>query len=144
MLTVDPELASSIEGGDLDKGVRFCVPSTENGWQGGTMSSYFKQANKNFVDVGEKFVVRIVGWDCTRQEPDSLAKPQEVGPQSNAVNTPGAITVGGGKCEIQNIPVENTYVTTVCLSESMYRSWDSQNPDKKMLVMPLGDLSPGR
>jgi len=92
--TVDPGLASSIEGGNPSKGVSFCIPSTENGWQGGTMSSCFKPTNKRLIKVGEKFVVKIVGWNCDTQMPDPLTKRKEVSPRANL---PGTITVGGGK-----------------------------------------------
>lgn len=94
MPTVDPVIASSVEGGNISKGVSFCVPSTENGWQGGTMSSYFKPSSKNYIKVGEKFVVKIAGWDCTSQGPDPLAKRQGVSPRSDL---PGAITISKGK-----------------------------------------------
>lgn len=83
------------------------------------MSSYFKPSSKNYIKVGEKFVVKIAGWDCTSQGPDPLAKRQGVSPRSDL---PGAITIS---------------------KESLYHSWDPQNPNSKMLVMPLGDLSPG-
>jgi len=55
------------------------------------MSSYFKCTNKNFIKIGEKFVVKIVGWNCDTQMPDTR---QEVSPRANL---PGAITIRGGK-----------------------------------------------
>jgi hypothetical protein len=63
--------ASSIEGGDPSpgKGITKCVPSDENHWQGGTMSSYFKMGNRNYVQPGEKYQIEVVGWDCNEQKP---------------------------------------------------------------------------
>jgi hypothetical protein len=33
--------ASSVDGGDLNNGVRICVPSEDNGWQERPMSPFF-------------------------------------------------------------------------------------------------------
>ena len=91
------ELAITVEGGNPTRGVRFCIPSTENGWQGGTMNSFFKSKNKNFIAVGDKFVVKIVGWNCATQEPDSTIKRRKVLSPRSVDDLPDAITVTGGK-----------------------------------------------
>jgi hypothetical protein len=61
--------ASSIEGGKPNAGVTRCVPSDDNNWQGGTMSSYFNRRNRKYIAPGEKYVVKVVGWNCDKQVP---------------------------------------------------------------------------
>jgi hypothetical protein len=66
--------ARTVEGGNLTKGVRKCIPAADNNWQGGTLSKYFKKMfgsnpNPEFIDVGEKFVVALAGWDCATNMP---------------------------------------------------------------------------
>lgn len=69
--------ARSHEGGNLQFGTRICIPANENSWQGGTMSGFFKKwldkakakANPNYIAPNEKFVVKIVGWNCKENAP---------------------------------------------------------------------------
>jgi hypothetical protein len=58
--------AISAEGGDTEHGLRFCIPSAENSWQGGVMSGHFKGTG---IKVGEKFTVKIEGFDCRTMKP---------------------------------------------------------------------------
>ena len=60
--------ARTVEGGNLEHGSRICLPISENNWQGGVMGNYFKGGT---IKVDEKFVVRIVGWNCATQAPDA-------------------------------------------------------------------------
>jgi hypothetical protein len=67
--------ARTVEGGNLTRGVQKCIPAADNNWQGGTLSKYFKKMfgsnpNPEFIDVGEKFVVMLAGWNCETNTPD--------------------------------------------------------------------------
>ncbi|KAI3317850.1 hypothetical protein HD806DRAFT_359034 [Xylariaceae sp. AK1471] len=115
--------ASSIEGGDPSrgKGITKCVPSDENNWQGGTMSSYFKMGNRNYVQPGEKYHIEVVGWDCNKQEP---AKRSPTAP----FIARNAFTSADG--------VKRTGV-------EMFKGYDPSDPNKNLMSMPLGDLAAG-
>ena len=86
--------ASSIEGSDPTHGVTKCVPSDDQNWQGGTMSSFFNPNNKKYISPGEKYVVEIVGWDCskqapTRRRPVAFLKPRDAFTDPAGVNKTG-------------------------------------------------------
>ena len=60
--------AISAEGGNPAAGVRFCIPSAENSWQGGVMGNFFREATG--IGVGETFTVTIEGFDCKTMMPE--------------------------------------------------------------------------
>jgi len=97
--------ARTVEGGNLSNGTRRCIPASDNNWQGGTLSKYFKKMfgstpNPDFIDVGEKFIVVIAGWDCETNTPD----PNDLLGLLNATSTlksrdafANSISVRGGR-----------------------------------------------
>lgn len=95
--------ATSVQGGDQSTGVVWCLPGTENSWQGGTMSKYFKEftsanrKNGKFIGVGHSFVVKIVGWNCQTQMPDPSIKRRELPllERRDAFAQPGVNFTGG-------------------------------------------------
>ncbi|KAJ5104534.1 hypothetical protein NUU61_001881 [Penicillium alfredii] len=64
--------ARTKEGGSLESGTTICVPSTDNGWQGTTMSPFFRGANK--IKSNERFTIELVGWDCEKQAPKASSR----------------------------------------------------------------------
>ncbi|KAI9776791.1 MAG: hypothetical protein M1839_009342 [Geoglossum umbratile] len=114
--------ARSKEGGNPSNGVSFCVPGSETGWQGGTMSWYFSPENPKRIRIAEKFVVEIVGWNCTTQQPNSNVTSRLLLRKRAVSDLPTSINIVGAE---------------------MYRSFDPTNPKNKLLVMPLGDLTAG-
>jgi hypothetical protein len=81
--------AISAEGGDISRGVRFCIPSAENSWQGGVMSSSFSKASG--IKVGEKFNVTLEGFDCRTMSPSKLSRRDA-----------NATEVGSGRCLVRS------------------------------------------
>ena len=73
------------------------------------MSSFFNPGNKNYIEVGEKFIIKIVGWNCTTQEPDPPAKLQENNQQSS-VNIPRDITLKKGKNKKAKSPLLKKHI----------------------------------
>ena len=111
--------ASSIQGGTLQDGVRICVPSEDNGWQGRTMASFFNPNLKTgqLINVGENYVVEISGWDCDAHGPAQMKYLQA----RDAFSGDGVDITG----------------------PEMYHGFDASNPTSKLMSMPLGDLDAG-
>ncbi|KAF2420571.1 hypothetical protein EJ08DRAFT_25182 [Tothia fuscella] len=122
--------ARSVEGGDLATGTRICVPITENNWQGGSMGNYFKEftdkakknPNSKFIAEGDKFTIKLTGWDCKTNMPKL-----EINTTAPAVKRRDAFAVTG-----LNV-----------IGPEMYRSFDPDHPDVSMMTLPLGDLAAG-
>lgn len=91
--------ASSVEGGDLVKGVRVCVPRDDNNWQGTTMGKYFKKGNRNYIALGEKYAIEIAGWDCDKQAPTPIVRARKLSTLApRDAFTDEALFRSGGKC----------------------------------------------
>jgi hypothetical protein len=137
--------ARSHEGGSLDFGTRICIPASENSWQGGTMSSFFKKylnkaktiTNPNYIAPNEKFVIKIVGWDCATMQPAASSKQRKSLARRDVFNID--VTVSGGKRKEYFHPESVLNVSP----DEMYSSFDPSNPNMKMATMPLGDLRAG-
>ncbi|KAF3901480.1 hypothetical protein ABW20_dc0100470 [Dactylellina cionopaga] len=118
--------ASSVEGGDLSRGVRICVPRDDQNWQGNSMSRFFRTdvMKGDVIRPGDKYVIEIKGWDCVTNAPDaSIIKRSSVGLfRRDAFSVEGVNLIG----------------------EEMWRGWDPLDPTARMMSMPLGDLDQGR
>ncbi|KAJ5624626.1 hypothetical protein N7510_000935 [Penicillium lagena] len=58
--------ANSLQGGDAVSGTAMCIPSDDNSFQGQSLSGYFSRKD---IVAGEDYVIKIVGWNCDKQEP---------------------------------------------------------------------------
>lgn len=90
--------ASSIEGGDLDGGVRRCVPADDNNWQGRSMSKFFSRRimGDDAIKPGEKYKIEIVGWDCNNRAPKVAARaPATFLKQRDAFTNTGGVNRTG-------------------------------------------------
>ncbi|KAI0448395.1 hypothetical protein F5B21DRAFT_122118 [Xylaria acuta] len=127
--------ASSLQGGDLVNGVTVCLPADDNGFQGTTMSKFFrrKKGGRDIV-AGEDYIIRIVGWNCTKQEPMNNQRRdvgmgifEELGPIS---------WTGLERRDAFDDSIER-------YGEEMYHGFDTGNPKLNLMTMPLGDLIAG-
>lgn len=103
--------ARTVEGGNVMKGARRCVPASDNNWQGGILSKYFKKyigssLNPDYVDIGERFIVVVAGWDCETNLPDpndllgslnSTGTKSTQGLSKRDAFASGGIAISGGK-----------------------------------------------
>lgn len=127
--------AISAEGGDPMKGVSFCIPSAENSWQGGVMSSSFKKTTG--VAVGERFTVTIEGFDCETMMP-------EVGYSLLIRRDVNETTVETGKYHSRTLTrLRYRLSADMLVVESMWRSYDKSDTMQNLITLPLGDLDSG-
>ncbi|EPS40004.1 hypothetical protein H072_6284 [Dactylellina haptotyla CBS 200.50] len=115
--------ASSVQGGDLSKGSRICVPRVDQNWQGTTLSTYFRKdvMGSLVIRPGDKYVIQIRGWNCATQTPDPSIKRSVQMEKRDAFAIEGVNFVGA----------------------EMWRGWNPQNPSARLMSMPLGDLDKG-
>jgi hypothetical protein len=64
------------------------------------MSYYFKLSNPNRIKVNEKFVVKIVGWNCQSQQPDSNVRRTLL--TGRAIDIPESVNLTGGMQTLRN------------------------------------------
>jgi len=144
--------ATSLQGGDLVNGVTVCLPADDNGFQGTTMSKFFrrKKGGRDIV-AGENYIIRIVGWNCDTQEPMNNRRRdvamdmfEELGPIS---------WTGLEKRDAFDDSIEryggifpfypNHYASSHQFTGEMYHGFNTGNPKLNLMTMPLGDLTVG-
>ncbi|KAK6333744.1 hypothetical protein TWF730_003927 [Orbilia blumenaviensis] len=121
---VEFPFAASLEGGDLARGARLCVPLIDQSFQGIAMGRFFNPliAGGDVIRPGEKYVVRIIGWDCDSDSPDSTFARSLPGVQKrDAFSAQGVSLVG----------------------DEMWRGVFPESSATNVMPMPLGDLDPG-
>ncbi|KAK6534044.1 hypothetical protein TWF281_005383 [Arthrobotrys megalospora] len=115
--------ATSVEGGDLVRGVRICVPSMDQSFQGTSMGRFFNPriAKGDTIRPGEKYVIQIKGWNCNTNSPDPRIKRSVELQKRDAFSDKGVSFVG----------------------DEMWRGLYPESPQTNIMAMPLGDLDSG-
>lgn len=87
----------------MSNGTRRWIPAPYNNWQGGCLSKHFKKTfgstlNPDFINIDERFVVLLAGWDCETNLPDSeslIGLLNSTSTRKRDVITSG-VTINGG------------------------------------------------
>lgn len=157
--------ASSLQGGDLVNGVTVCLPADDNGFQGTTMSKFFRRRKGGrLIVAGEDYTIRIVGWDCDKQRPvaGTGSRPRdvevdvemEIFEEIDMFEQLGPLHWSGlAKRDAFDDSIERyggmfssseaVMPMLIPLVEEMYHGFDTDNSKLNLMTMPLGDLGAG-